>query len=557
MKINLINQTSKIISRNLMVIADVFVLLVCFSFSYWLMGHTLAYEDNQIILASKLFSDFGAHLPLIRSFSVGENYPVEYPQFPGEPIRYHYFFYWLVAMVEKLGFDFAFAVNFWSIIGMTLLLWMIYQYGLLLFGKRKIGFLAVILFLFNGTFSFVEYFRVTGWTWQAFMSIPSQTTFASFGPWDGKLVSAFWNWNVYTNQRHLALSYGLVMLAFWPLLKMVVIGEKKFKKIYYLLVPVVFGVLPLLHQAGLMILLCFVIGWFWLNRSQQLGRRVKIIYFASLMLSLVVVLTSTEASQQNLVWKVGFLAADGRIWTILRYWFFNLGLYFIFLPLFLFFATKNYRKLLLLAYFLFVVANCIQLSPDLINNHKLVSFFIIILNLGMAAFVIQMLRGSFLLKILGSLIFMLTIFSGVVDAFSIINDQKYRINDYQRVETANWIMNNTPKNSVFVTNSYLYTPVTLVGRKQYLDYGYFAWSLGYNDSDRRKKLSTIFATYTNKRNVCEFLEQQGIDYVYLVSGQGEIPSNINLSQSLLRKTFLPSFVSDSGEVVYDVKNNCS
>jgi hypothetical protein len=49
--------------------------------------------------------------------------------------------------------------------------------------------------------------------------------FTSFGPWDGKLVSAFWNLNIYTNQRHLSLSFALGLIALYPLIQTVITGK--------------------------------------------------------------------------------------------------------------------------------------------------------------------------------------------------------------------------------------------------------------------------------------------------------------------------------------------
>jgi hypothetical protein len=50
------------------------------------------YENSTILIYSMMLSDFAATIPLIRSFSMGDNWPPEYPIFPGSPIRYHYLF---------------------------------------------------------------------------------------------------------------------------------------------------------------------------------------------------------------------------------------------------------------------------------------------------------------------------------------------------------------------------------------------------------------------------------------------------------------------------------
>ncbi|HNQ17001.1 MAG TPA: DUF2298 domain-containing protein, partial [Candidatus Woesebacteria bacterium] len=145
---------------------NVGILVFCTIFSWWLMSSTFGYRDGSIVIDSKLYSDFGAHLPLIRSFSLGWNFPPQYPFFIGEPIRYHYLFYLLIGLLERSGVRIDLAVNLLSAGGFSLLLFMIYIFAKTLFRSSLAGVLAVILFLFNGSLAWVEFFNQHGWTWE-------------------------------------------------------------------------------------------------------------------------------------------------------------------------------------------------------------------------------------------------------------------------------------------------------------------------------------------------------------------------------------------------------
>src|SRR3989338_2340453 len=92
---------------------------VLFLFSFWLMRRTLSYDPSasSILIGGKYWSDFCGHLPQIRSFSKGLNWPPEYPLFPGEPIRYHFLFYALVGLLEKSGLRLDWALNIPSALG--------------------------------------------------------------------------------------------------------------------------------------------------------------------------------------------------------------------------------------------------------------------------------------------------------------------------------------------------------------------------------------------------------------------------------------------------------
>src|SRR3989304_245572 len=189
-----------------------------FFFSSLLMWKTFRVDsEGNMQIANHAWSDFAASIPLIRSFSFGSNFPIEHPLFPGEPIRYHFLFYLLVGILERFGLRIDFALNGLSSISFALLLFMIYLLAKTLFQKRSVGILSVFLFLFNGSLSFIEFFKLHPLSTSTFSNIIHASVFPSFGPYDGKIVSAFWNLNIYTNQRHLALSFALSLLTIYLL----------------------------------------------------------------------------------------------------------------------------------------------------------------------------------------------------------------------------------------------------------------------------------------------------------------------------------------------------
>ncbi len=98
------------------------ILLGIILFSCWLMHHTFRYKDGMMFPKGKCWSDFGGHIALIRSFSMGDNFPPEPLTFSGPSLTYHFLFDFLVGMLEKLGVNIAFAFNFLSAIGLSLLL---------------------------------------------------------------------------------------------------------------------------------------------------------------------------------------------------------------------------------------------------------------------------------------------------------------------------------------------------------------------------------------------------------------------------------------------------
>lgn len=521
-------------------------------FSLVLMFSTFHTSQDQIKIDSKLWSDFGAHIPLIRSFSYGQNLPPEYPTFPGEPIRYHFLFYFVVGMMEKVGINLGLALNLFSAIGFSLLLIMIFKISLMLFKKTSVGILAILLFLFNGSLSYILYFQEHPFSIHSFKQIITNSQFASFGPWDGNIVSAFWNLNIYTNQRHLALGFGLSLLIIWIYLR-TLLSNSKPKKKHLLITAIIMIILPLLHQASFFITLSTIFFLTVLN-----VKTIKTLYLYPLLVALVSIpgMIYLVNRQGSLVqFQTGFLAESATVFGRFEYWFYNLGLYLFLIPIVFYLSSRFQKKVFLAVFPLFITANLLRLSPDMINNHKLINFFMIFVVILTAGQLINIWRQKKYLRPIIIILLILLTFSGLIDIFPIFNDHHLTLDDINKNQTTLWITSNTASNSVFLTSTYLYNPASLAGRKTYLDYGYFNWSLGYDDSERKQLLSSLFSPVISHESVCDLLLQNQIDFVLIDSGPGEI-TQIDPHESTIATQFTPVFSDPGSYDIYHVQQNC-
>lgn len=563
------------------------VIILLAIFSCWLMFFSFGYKDNEFVMRSRLWSDFAAHLPLIRSFSLGKNFPVEYPQFAGEPIRYHFLFYLLVGFVEKLGFNLGFALNFLSAIGFFGLLVMIYLLAGKLatvkassdkkFDKHKdkiamiAGLLAVFLFLFNSSLTFVDYFQKYGLSLSSIIAIPKNEQFMNFGPWNGDDISAFWHWNVYTNQRHLAFSIVLGLIVIWPLVSAGLAGNNKktilsfvkdifLKKKNRVLIKKIglYGLwfslilLPFFNLAAYVMTVIFIIAWLVLN--PWLIKSYGLFYGLNLLFSLPSFFYFWRLGGSSVSFQVGFLAQEQTWLGIIEYWWRNLGFYMILWPLIFIFSNLQQKKWWLIFSFYFLLANLFQLSTDMINNHKLVNFF----QIGVACLLGAKLAGYWVksagLKILIILLLIPLTLSGFIDGAAIINDRQLVVSDPVTEPLGSWLLKNTPPDSVFLTTHYLYNPASLVGRKTYLDYGYFAWSMGYDYSPRRLVLNQAFSVNMDPSSWCRLMMSENLDYILVSPGNGDL--NFNIHQSWLVQNYQPVYISPEDYLVFNVKKIC-
>ncbi len=138
---------------------------VCTILWSFIMIKSFYVEDNTMNVGLSVFSDFGAHIPMIRSFSEGTNFPTEYPHFgssnadsiTGNNIRYHFMFMFLAGNLEFLGMRIDWAFNLPSILAIVFFLMLLYSFVILIFGNRLTGILAAVLFFFRSSFAVFTY----------------------------------------------------------------------------------------------------------------------------------------------------------------------------------------------------------------------------------------------------------------------------------------------------------------------------------------------------------------------------------------------------------------
>lgn len=531
----------------------IIILLLSAIFSFWLMSATFSYHEGSMSIATKAWSDFGSHIPLIRSFSYGFNFPIEYPIFPGEPIRYHFLFYLFVGIFEKLGLRIDYSLNILSALSFMSLIMSIYLLSSFLFKSKKVAILSVVFFLFNSSLSFLEFFKVHPISPHIFSQIIYNNTFSSFGPYDGKIVSAFWNLNIYTNQRHLALSISFLLLLMLFMLKL----SRKNIKLNYLIIfswSVLIGILPYLHF-GIFIMLYIIIGTLFIFFPKARLSIFFILFFGGVLALPRLLFLQNGALPSSLEIYIGYLSSDKTFIGILYYWFMNLGLSIILIPFGFLLSPKDGKKIFLAVLSLFIIGNLIKFSPEIAANHKFFTFFIIIGNMFSAFALLKLWHIRILGKVIVVPLFCLMILSGVIDFFPIKNDSYMTIADYPKNLDVKWIVENTPKDSIFLNSTYFNHPASIAGRKIFLGWPYFPWSIGY-DTNKRSAIMKQMLGSSDISSACRLLKKNNIDYVE-IKIQNPPDPNIPPISRLYEQRFYKIYSNiQENYSLYEVKKSC-
>ena len=182
------------------------VLLVFFT---QLIFDTFSVKEGNLNVGFSVYSDFAPHMGMIRSFSYGNNFPTAYSHFTGEDIRYHFMFQFLVGNLELLGMRIDWAFNLPSIFGLIATCMLLYALGVRLTGKRAVGYLTTVFFIFRSSPSFFRFLAELPKE-EIWETLKTQQSFIEFTQNEGW---GLWNLNVYCNQRHLAFAMAVMLLA--------------------------------------------------------------------------------------------------------------------------------------------------------------------------------------------------------------------------------------------------------------------------------------------------------------------------------------------------------
>jgi hypothetical protein len=176
----------------------------------WLMIYTFFIKDGVYHMGYTVFSDFSVHTALIRSFSLGQNFPTQFPHFPDGTIRYHFMYQFFIGCLEYLGMDMVIGFNLVSMALLTGTLMLLYVLAVIITNRRAVGILTIVFFLFRSSFSGIRYFlEPVPSTFNEFVNrLINPEAFLNYTPNEGW---GLWNLNVYTNQRHLALGINMAL----------------------------------------------------------------------------------------------------------------------------------------------------------------------------------------------------------------------------------------------------------------------------------------------------------------------------------------------------------
>lgn len=473
------------------------VLIILFLvFSIWLFGKSFGYEKGEFRISRHQVGDFGLHLSLIRSFSFGNNFPPESPFYPGLPLPYHYALDLTVGLLERAGIRIDYALNGISIISFTVLLFLIYRFSQVLFGENVLlGLFSSALFLFPSTLSFVEFFRKN-----TLLDVWHLPDYIHKGPFDGSIISLFFTLNPFLNQRHLIAGLAISMTIFLFVVEKLIKNKNIHPKSLFIL-GVVIGLSTRVHSLvafGTATVVALLLLFF---------KKARNIFIFAMPVFIFALPHMQDIGTISIRLNPGYLVQRPiNLFHILQFWWLNLGLSLILIPVGFYFASRKQRKVFLAFFVLFLMANMFQFSYRIEHNHSLVTLFFIVANIFSASILVKLPKVAILFA--SFVLFS----SGFLNLMAIKNDFQYNVPDAPKDAFIEWIKTSTPVDAIFLAKQDLYDPVTFAGRKNYFGATYYLEVMGYDIATRSNNTAKAL-------DDASFARQEGIDYIVVTNDE--------------------------------------
>ena len=503
-------------------------------FLTWIMFYVFFIKDGVLYSGYTVYGDYAPHTAMMRSFSMGNNFPTEYPHFGGQDVKYHFMFQFFVGNLEFLGLRLDFAYNVVSVLVLLGFLIFLYHMAKRLTGSFAAGVLTVFFFFFRSSLSFFRFVIEHLNSGDLWTTLRDNTTFIGYTTNENW---GLWNFNVYLNQRHLAFGLLIVTLVLWVFMDWLEAGcsapergvrwikNRIFTKKAWLcvhsetalLAGMLLGLTSFWNGAavigGLLILMGFAV--FSDGKLDYLILAVTSVIFSVLQTKIFI---WGNAVSPSFYW--GFLSENKSITGVLWYLIQMSGVFFVGAVLIAFFLRERRQRTALVSFFFpLIFAFCMSLTPDIAVNHKYIMIAYAFLAIFWSLAVLKLFQRKIGGKIVAVLLTIALSITGIYDFVVILkdNDSGHRVTVNMRSEVTEWLAEHLDHNDLILTPEYSINEVTMSGVMMYMGWPYYAWSAGYDTYDRAAKAKEIYSS-TDEAAIKKLVKQEKITYILYEDG---------------------------------------
>jgi hypothetical protein len=547
------------------VVWDTFFVACFFLIACYLMFGTLWLKDGNARMAFVVWNDFGPNLSLVQSFAMGHNFPTEYPHFIGEPIRYHFLFWFQAGNLEFLGLNMAWALNLLSVLALLAMLVLIMTLGEVLFRSRAVGRIGAVLFFFPTTLSYVAFLCSQRSLSQAFRNIIHLNHWLVSGyPYPAENVGT-WSLSIFYVQRHFLVGIGILLVALIFLVGFlqqqwhrsspapadgqtetakaseieqavtsaenvhvevlrsrtettIESGEKSPRQVAaFVFTGLLLGLLPLWNSAAFATAFAVAVTLLFLFPYRPYTLLLLITAaIVSLPQLAFLFLRGEGLTHGSSIIHWGLVVENPTLPRVLSYFGFTFGPKLLLGLAAAIVCASLPRRLFLALLILPILAFSTKLSTDIINNHKFLYIWILLLNLFVAYSIWRVGKMPWVGKPVAVVLALVVTLGGMIEWFRIHNDTIVDV-PFRQNRLSDWLQTSTAPKDVFLTDRFIIHPIQLNGRRIFYGWPYFGWSMGYPTGVRDVLYEQMF-TEKDPTKLVHLLNENHISYVAIDNG---------------------------------------
>ncbi len=525
--------------------------------AYLLHTHVLMPgEDGGLWVGQSTYGDLGMHLGFTESLYRQGFFPPEYSIYPGQTVNYPFLVNAASASLRFFGLSLRMAIIVPSVVMLFCVFWGVWLLAEKLTGKLAPTLMSWLLFFGNGGFGFVYFFGK-----YRFSDI-----FTGFYTTPTNLVAEDIRWvNVICDmlipQRTTMAGWCVVIPAVFLLITAI---EKTLEngsgRREVLVLAVLAGALPMVHTHSFLALGILSAAWFFcaLPQARRKGRVRELVWNYVFYGAVCLVLAAPQFFKWTmgsvrtgnlLQWNLGWVAgANGALKNWLLFFIMNVGIVFLgWIPA-LFGLRGEKRGLLLGAMAIFALSNLMAFQPNLYDNNKLLYIWFLVTDILVCDFfwsIAETAPSRLLRAALAAVIVFYGTFSG---GLSLLREavSGYRLLSAEQVAAAEFVIDETAPDSVFLTSTAHTNPVSvLTGRNIVCGSSLYLYFHGVDYQEREAMLPGMFAGGEDFESGAAAL---GVDYVYI--GESE-RANYDVNIDYFRDNY-PVVYESGGITIFQI-----
>lgn len=473
-------------------------------FFFWIFKNLLFYDDGNLVAGwITVWGDWAAHMTYTTSFAYGQNMPPELPIFAGRVFSYPFMADFLSAILINLGVELTLSLILPSFIFTSSAFVLLARLLFAVTKKTMTAGLGTLLFFLNGGLGFV-YVLFYGTNSTQLTKIPEELI-----EWMSVLTSQF------IPQRGFALGFPIALVVFFNLFSIYTASktDRPSSKLFFLN-GLLIALLPLIHMHSFLMTM-FVSGFVYLKTAKYIKQwLIMSLPILGLAIPTIIYFYSGSSMIEHFRLHLGWLAktpADVPLFLLK-----NFGLMLLLPIVGWIVAPKSVKFATLPFWLIFVAANLFIFQPWDWDNTKFFVYWYVGAVLLAAIFFEKLLASRKpLLGVCATILFILSIYSGLSDAVLLADVEKNRIQMFsqEQLEVAQFVRDNTPPNSIFLNaDNHDHLIPALAGRKTLLGYPGWLWSYGVAYHDRQ---SEIEAVKSGSERAQDLLKSYDVDYVLI------------------------------------------